>query len=168
MFNRVCLVHRLANCTPAQTVTASCYRLLNALTEVEEPEEMGKSHGTGAHRHRSILLVKIHQNTHESGRQHTYKLGRRGSKYQTKVFGQKKLILMVSAIYGNIMLKIDKNRVLATQKQPFCQFSQSIWALKPCRSLCSRSVWHRLRFALKMAKTAKRAITCSVPRHTSN
>ena len=36
-------------------VTASCYRSLNALTEVEEPAGMGESLGTGAHRHRSIL-----------------------------------------------------------------------------------------------------------------
>ena len=36
-------------------VTASCYRSLNALTEVEEPAEMGELLGTGAHRHRSIL-----------------------------------------------------------------------------------------------------------------
>ena len=36
-------------------VTASCYRSLNTLTEVEEPAEMGESLGTGAHRHRSIL-----------------------------------------------------------------------------------------------------------------
>ena len=38
-----------------KTVTASCYPSLNALTEVEEPAEMGESLGTGAHRHRSIL-----------------------------------------------------------------------------------------------------------------
>ena len=37
------------------SVTASCYRSLNALTEVEEPAEMGESLRTGAHRHRSIL-----------------------------------------------------------------------------------------------------------------
>ena len=36
-------------------VTASSYRSLNALTEVEEPAGMGESLGTGAHRHRSIL-----------------------------------------------------------------------------------------------------------------
>ena len=36
-------------------VTASSYRSLNALTEVEEPAGMGDSLGTGAHRHRSIL-----------------------------------------------------------------------------------------------------------------
>ena len=36
-------------------VTAICYQSLSALTEVEEPEEMGKSLRTGAHRHRSIL-----------------------------------------------------------------------------------------------------------------
>ena len=36
-------------------VTASCYRSLNTLTEVEEPAGMGESLGTGAHRHRSIL-----------------------------------------------------------------------------------------------------------------
>ena len=36
-------------------VTASCYRSLNALTEVEEPAGMGESLGTGAHRHRSNL-----------------------------------------------------------------------------------------------------------------
>ena len=36
-------------------VTASCYRSLNALTEVEQPAGMGESLGTGAHRHRSIL-----------------------------------------------------------------------------------------------------------------
>ena len=41
--------------TAANCVTASCYRSLNALTEVEEPAEMGESLGTGAHRHRSIL-----------------------------------------------------------------------------------------------------------------
>ena len=40
---------------PAKNVTASCYRSLNALTEVEEPAGMGESLGTGAHRHRSIL-----------------------------------------------------------------------------------------------------------------
>ena len=38
-----------------QSVTASSYRSLNALTEVEEPAGMGESLGTGAHRHRSIL-----------------------------------------------------------------------------------------------------------------
>ena len=36
-------------------VTASSYRSLNTLTEVEEPAGMGDSLGTGAHRHRSIL-----------------------------------------------------------------------------------------------------------------
>ena len=36
-------------------VTASCYRSLNALTEVEEPAGMGESLGTGAHCHKSIL-----------------------------------------------------------------------------------------------------------------
>ena len=36
-------------------VTASSYRSLNTLTEVEEPAGMGESLGTGAHRHRSIL-----------------------------------------------------------------------------------------------------------------
>ena len=36
-------------------VTASACRSLNTLTEVEEPAGMGKSLGTGAHRHRSIL-----------------------------------------------------------------------------------------------------------------
>ena len=40
---------------PLPGVTASCYRSLNALTEVEEPAGMGESLGTGAHRHRSIL-----------------------------------------------------------------------------------------------------------------
>ena len=38
-----------------KNVTASSYRSLNALTEVEEPAGMGESLGTGAHRHRSIL-----------------------------------------------------------------------------------------------------------------
>ena len=38
-----------------ENVTASSYRSLNALTEVEEPAGMGESLGTGAHRHRSIL-----------------------------------------------------------------------------------------------------------------
>ena len=40
-------------------VTASSYRSLNALTEVEEPAGMGESLGTGAHRHRSILLPGV-------------------------------------------------------------------------------------------------------------
>ena len=39
----------------AEFVTASSYRSLDALTEVEEPAGMGESLGTGAHRHRSIL-----------------------------------------------------------------------------------------------------------------
>ena len=43
------------NALPRDIVTASCYRSLNALTEVEEPAGMGESLGTGAHRHRSIL-----------------------------------------------------------------------------------------------------------------
>ena len=55
----------------------------------------------------------------------------------------------------------------STEKESFYEFSQSLWALRPSRSLCFRSVCPRFRFALKMAKTAKRAITCSVP-HTSN
>ena len=41
--------------SPEMNVTASSYRSLNALTEVEEPAGMGESLGTGAHRHRSIL-----------------------------------------------------------------------------------------------------------------
>ena len=40
-------------------VTASCYRSLNALTEVEDPEEIGKSLWTGTHRHRSILPPRV-------------------------------------------------------------------------------------------------------------
>ena len=40
-------------------VTASCCRSLNSLTEVEEPPEKGKSLGTVAHRHRSILLPGV-------------------------------------------------------------------------------------------------------------
>ena len=40
---------------PVLSVTASSYRSLNTLTEVEEPAGMGESLGTGAHRHRSIL-----------------------------------------------------------------------------------------------------------------
>ena len=55
------------------------------------------------------------------------------------------------------MLKIDKNRVLAPKKS-FYKFSQSLWALSPSRSQCSRSVCSRLRFSLKMAESAKRAI----------
>ena len=38
-----------------RVATASCCRSPKSLTEVEEPAEMGKSLGTGAHRHRSIL-----------------------------------------------------------------------------------------------------------------
>ena len=34
-----------------------------------------------------------------------------------------------------------------------------MWALRPCFSLCSRSVWPRLRFALQMAKTAQCNVT---------
>ena len=45
----------VTNQSENQFVTASCYRSLNALTEVEEPAEMGGSLGTGAHRQRSIL-----------------------------------------------------------------------------------------------------------------
>ena len=37
------------------SVTASSYRSLNTLTELEEPAGMDESLGTGAHRHRSIL-----------------------------------------------------------------------------------------------------------------
>ena len=40
-------------------VTTSFCRPLDTLTEVEEPEEMGKSLGTGAHRHRSILIPGV-------------------------------------------------------------------------------------------------------------
>ena len=43
------------NIVSEATVTASCYRSLNTLTEVEEPAGIGESLGTGAHRHRSIL-----------------------------------------------------------------------------------------------------------------
>ena len=42
-------------CNSVEYVTASSYRSLNALTEVDEPAGMGESLGTGAHRHRSIL-----------------------------------------------------------------------------------------------------------------
>ena len=38
-----------------QYVTAICYRSLNTLAEVEEPEEKGESLGTGTRCHRSIL-----------------------------------------------------------------------------------------------------------------
>ena len=34
---------------------ANCNGKLNTLTEVEEPAEMGKPLGTGAHRHKSVL-----------------------------------------------------------------------------------------------------------------
>ena len=40
---------------PENIVTASSYRSLITLTEVEEPAKMGESLGTGAHRHRSIF-----------------------------------------------------------------------------------------------------------------
>ena len=40
----------------ANSVTASCCRSLDTLTEMEEPEEMGKSLGTGAHRHHISIL----------------------------------------------------------------------------------------------------------------
>ena len=40
-------------------VTTSCYRSLNALTEVEEPAEMGDSLRKDAHRHRSILAPHL-------------------------------------------------------------------------------------------------------------
>ena len=43
--------------TSLNLTAKQCYRSLNALTEVEEPEEMGESLGTGAHRYRSILSI---------------------------------------------------------------------------------------------------------------
>ena len=64
------------------------------------------------------------------------------------------------------MLKIDKNRVLAPKMS---QGFRSLYGLSGHFVLCvlARSalvlVLHR-----KMAKTVKRAITCSVPRPTKN
>ena len=65
------------------------------------------------------------------------------------------------------MLKIDKTGYYH-QKRVFRLVFTAQWALRSSRLLCSRSVRPRLRFALVMAKTAKRAITCLVPRHISN
>ena len=52
--NFVETVKRAITCSVPR-VTASSYRSLKALTEVEEPAGMGESLVTGAHRHRSIL-----------------------------------------------------------------------------------------------------------------
>ena len=43
--------------------------------------------------------MKIQQSTHKSGRPHSYKLGRRGSKYQTRIFKQKDSFLRF-ALHG--------------------------------------------------------------------
>ena len=67
------------------------------------------------------------------------------------------------------MLKSKKSRVLAPEKESILEFSEfSLSAQASLFSVFSLFVMLGPLFALQMAKTAERAITCSVPRHTSN
>ena len=65
------------------------------------------------------------------------------------------------------MLKIEKKTVLAPIKVFLEAFTVSLSSQASSFSV-SRSVCFRPCFALQMAETAKRAITCLVPRHASD